>query len=181
MMSNDLKGEDAMGARKLLGRSYGPADRQRVSLLIHLPGQTQGVTRQDVVGQVDFMPTVADLLGMDLTQVPHMGRSVFVNSNALVPLRAYMPGGTFVNDRVVFMPGLDFSDGTAAQVSNDKETKPTAREKLDFERTQELTDISNAWVMSLPERPDAGKMGWIPDKKARKLARPYGATQSGGE
>jgi phosphoglycerol transferase MdoB-like AlkP superfamily enzyme len=181
MMSNDLKGEDAMGARRLLGRSYGPADRQRVALLIHLPHQTEGVTRQDVVGQVDFMPTVADLLGMDLTEVPHMGRSVFVESNALVPLRAYLPGGTFVNGRVVFMPGLDFSDGTAAKVSNDAETKPTEADKIDFQRTQELTDISDAWVMSLPKRADAGKMGWIPDKKARKLARPFGATQSGGE
>ena len=159
MMSNNLKGEDAMGARKLLGRSYGPADRQRVSLIIHLPGQTDGVTRQDVVGQVDIMPTVADLLGMDLSQVPHMGRSVFVDSNSLVPLRAYLPGGTFVNDRVVFMPGLDFSDGTAARVSNDAETKPTDREKIDFERTQELTDISNEWVMSLPQARGCGQDG----------------------
>jgi lipoteichoic acid synthase len=181
MMNNDLAGEDAMGARKLLGRSYGPADRQRVSLMIHLPGQTQPVLRQDVVGQVDFMPTAADLLGLDLSEVPHMGRSVFVDSNSLVPLRAYLPGGTFVNDRVVFMPGLDFSDGTAVKVSNNAETKPANREKIDFARTQELTDISNEWVMGLPKRSDAGKMGWIPDKKARKLARPFGATQSGGE
>ena len=184
MMSNKLIGEDAAGARALLGRNYGFADRQRIPLIIHVPGQTQGVTRPDVVGQVDFMPTAADLLGIDLSQVPHMGRSVFVASNALVPLRAYLPGGTFVNDRVVFMPGLDqvdFADSKTVTMANNASAKMTDREKLDFARVQELTDISNKWVMSLPQRADTGKMGWIPDRKARKLARPFGATQSGGE
>jgi len=42
--------------------------------------------RTDVAGQVDIMPTVADLVGADLTQVPHVGRSLFVDSSALVPL-----------------------------------------------------------------------------------------------
>ena len=179
MLDNKLTGKDALGAQKLLGRPYGPADRQRIPLIIHLPKQTTPVLRQDVAGQADVMPTVADLVGADITQIPHMGRSVFVGSNSLVPLNAYLPGGTFVNNRVVFMPGLGFDDGTAVAVKNDASTGATDVEKQDFQRMLELTRISDEWVNTLPKLKNAGEMGWIPDPVARKAAKPYGALQIG--
>ena len=181
MNDNSLDGSDARLARALLGRDYGQADRQRVSFIVHLPGQTQGVSRQDTVGQVDFMPTAADLLGIDLTQVPHMGRSVFVNSNALVPLNSYLPGGTFLNDRLLFMPGLGFDDGTAVNIADNSPAKTIDRDQSDYERMLQLTKLSDKWVTSLPKRADAGSLGdaWIPDPTARKNAEPLGATQEG--
>ena len=41
MNENRLSGKDARAARQLLGRPYSAADRQRVPLIIHLPGQTE--------------------------------------------------------------------------------------------------------------------------------------------
>ena len=41
MNENKLSGKDARAAKQLLGRSYSAADRQRVPLIIHLPGQTE--------------------------------------------------------------------------------------------------------------------------------------------
>jgi phosphoglycerol transferase MdoB-like AlkP superfamily enzyme len=181
MIENNLSGKDDKAAHMLLGRDYGPADRQRIPLIIHLPQQTQSRLVTSTVGQVDIMPTVADLLGLDLTSVPHMGRSVFVDSNPLVPLRAYLPGGTFVNNRVVFMPGMGFDDGEAVKIADDSSAKATDREKTDFQRVLELTKISDSWVRSLPKRKDAGKLedAWIPAADARKAAEPFGALQRG--
>jgi lipoteichoic acid synthase len=175
------EGTDAKVAEALLGRDYGPSDRQRVSVIIHLPGQKQGVTRTDTVGEVDIMPTVADLLGVDLTQVPHMGRSMFVGSNALVPFNSYLPGGSFANSRVVFAPGLGFDDGTAYNIGDSLPTKATERDETDYERGLELVNLSDKWVKSLPKRADAGSLGdaWIPDPTARKAAAPLGAKQKG--
>ena len=181
MMDNTLSGADAKATQALLGRAYGPADRQRIPLMIHLPKQTTPVLNLDSVGQVDIMPTVADLLGLDLTQVPHMGRSVFVRSNALIPLNSYLPGGSFINDRLVFMPGLGFDDGQAVTIANDSPAKPTKSEENDYKRMLELTKLSDKWVLGLPKRKDAGDLGdaWIPDPAARKAAEPLGAAQKG--
>jgi lipoteichoic acid synthase len=181
MLDNSLDGKDAKAAKALLGRAYGPADRQRIPLIIHLPGQTQGVTRQDTVGQVDIMPSIADLLGIDLTQVPHMGKSVFVNSNSLVPFNSYLPGGSFANDRIVFMPGLGFDDGTAVNITDDSTAKTTDVDQNDYERMLELTRLSDKWIKSLPKRSDAGSLGkaWIPNEAARKAGAKYGAQQEG--
>jgi lipoteichoic acid synthase len=181
MLDNSLDGKDAKAAKALLGREYGAADRQRIPLIIHLPGQTEGDTRQDTVGQVDIMPTIADLVGVDLTQVPHMGKSVFVNSNALVPFNSYLPGGSFANDRVVFMPGLGFDDGTAVNIADDSDAKATDVEQNDYERMLELTRLSDKWVTSLPKRSDRGNVGdaWIPNEAARKAGQKFGVTQEG--
>jgi lipoteichoic acid synthase len=181
MLDNKLEGDDAEAARALLGRDYGPADRQRIPLIIHLPGQIKPVVNESTVGQVDIMPTVADLLGMDLTQVPHVGRSVFVQSNSLVPLNSYLPGGSFVNDRVLFMPGIGFDDGEAVNIGDDSDAKKTDREHTDYQRMLQLSKLSDKWVRSLPVRKDAGALrdSWIPDPKARKAAAPLGALQSG--
>ncbi len=174
-------GVDSKVAKALLGREYGPADRQRVSLVIHLPGQNKEIERKDVLGEIDVMPTVADLLGVNLSQVPHMGRSAFVASNALVPFNSYLPGGSYANDRVVFMPGLGYDDATAVNVADSTPAKITSREKTDYERGIQLTALSDMWVKSLPKRADAGSLwnAWIPDPKARKAAAPYGAKQKG--
>jgi lipoteichoic acid synthase len=183
LLDNQLTGTDDKAAQQLLGRAYGPADRQRVPLIIHLPKQTTPQLVEKTAGQVDIMPTAADLLGIDITAVPHMGRSLFVNSAALVPLRSYLPGGTFVNDNAIFMPGLGFDDGTAQKVADSSSVKSTDQEKSDFKRVIELTKISDKWIRSLPKRKDAGdlKDAWIPAADARKAAAPYGAQQGGYE
>jgi phosphoglycerol transferase MdoB-like AlkP superfamily enzyme len=181
MLDNTLDGTDAKATRALLGRDYGPQDRQRIPLIIHLPGQDKPVVDQSVVGQVDIMPTVADLLGLDLTQVPHMGRSVFVKSNALVPFNSYLPGGSFVNDRLLFMPGLGFDDGKSVNIADGSGATPNKQDESDYERMLQLTKLSDRWVMGLPKRKDAASLGeaWIPNNEARRAAAPLGAAQRG--
>jgi phosphoglycerol transferase MdoB-like AlkP superfamily enzyme len=181
MNENQLTGKDAAGAKQLLGRSYSPADRQRVPLIIHLPKQTKPELVTATAGQVDIMPTVADLLGLDLRGTPHMGRSLFVSSNALVPMRSYLPGGTFANDSVVFMPGVGYKDGKAVSIETGGAVDKTDRERTDLAREMELSKISEKWVMGLPKRKGAGKLAnsWIPNKEARQAAEPLGAIQGG--
>ncbi len=181
MNENQLSGKDGRAAKQLLGRGYSAADRQRVPLIIHLPKQRKAELITATAGQVDIMPTIADLVGLDLRGVPHMGRSLFVSSNALVPMRAYLPGGTFANDKVVFLPGVGYKDGKAISIESGTAVNKTDRERTDLARVSELTKISDKWVMSLPKRKDAGKLAnsWIPDRAARQAAEPLGAKQGG--
>lgn len=178
MPSNTLTGKNALGARKLLGRAYGPIDRQRIPLIVHLPGQTTPVVRADAAGQVDIMPTVADLVGADLSQVPHLGRSLFVASGPLVALNAYLPGGSVLNGRVLFMPGRGSRKAASAKLPNGSATNPSATDSADGRRAASLWKISESWLLSLPKF-NGGVKGWIPDAVARAAAKPYGFLQKG--
>jgi phosphoglycerol transferase MdoB-like AlkP superfamily enzyme len=181
MNETELTGKDARAAKQLLGRSYSAADRQRVPLIIHLPGQKKAEVVKATAGQVDIMPTVADLVGLDLRGTPHMGRSLWVSSNALVPMRSYLPGGTYANDTVVFMPGVGYKDGKAVGIDSGKSVDKSDRERTDLARVSELAKISDKWVLGLPKRKNAGKLvnSWIPNMEARQAAEPLGALQGG--
>jgi lipoteichoic acid synthase len=175
MTSNTLSGANASLARALLGRAYRPIDRQRIPLIIHLPGQTTPVLRTEVAGQVDIMPSVADLTGADISGVPHMGRSLFVDSDPLVPLTAYLPGKSFLNYRILCVPR---GSGKFAcyRVPDGAGTGMSASDRADYSHTLTLRKISDSWVMSL-KKFNAGKKGWIPDPVARAAAAKYGFTQ----
>jgi phosphoglycerol transferase MdoB-like AlkP superfamily enzyme len=181
MNENSLSGKDGRAAEKLLGRPYSAVDRQRVPMIIHLPGQTKPELVTATAGHVDIMPTIADLVGLDLRGTPHMGRSVFVSSNSLVPMRSYLPGGTFANDSVVYLPGVSAKDGKALTIESGKRVAGTERERTDSSRVSQLTKLSDKWVLSLPKRKNAGKLAdsWIPNREARQAAEPLGARQGG--
>jgi len=146
---------DSRIADQILGRPYAWIDHQRIPLIIHLPGQTQPHVETKPDGQVDIMPTIADLVGLDISQTPHVGRSVFVNAPSFVPTRAYLPAGSFINNSVLFMPGLSFDDGSAVSVTTGQKVTPSAVERQDLELGKRLTLLSDAWVKSLPIRADA--------------------------
>jgi phosphoglycerol transferase MdoB-like AlkP superfamily enzyme len=131
-------------------------DHQRIPLIIHLPGQKQPQVQTKPVGQIDIMPSIADLIGLDISQTPHLGRSVFVDSGALIETRMYLPSGSFINNDMLFMPQLSFDDGSAVNVQTGSAASPGGTERADMARVKELSRLSDAWLRSLPVRPDAG-------------------------
>jgi lipoteichoic acid synthase len=149
--------------QEMIGRWTTISDRQRVGLVVHLPGQTAGVLSQEALGHIDIMPTIADALGLDLSGVPHVGKSAFIGSPGLVPMRSYVPAGTLANDRVVFVPGLTAAEGRAFRLDDGVPTSVTATELADQQRARELSVLSDEWARSLPKRPDAAAIndrGW---------------------
>jgi phosphoglycerol transferase MdoB-like AlkP superfamily enzyme len=156
LLNSGVKPGDRQIADEILGRPYSEVDLQRIPLIIHLPGQTVGRTSKKPAGQVDIMPTIADLVGLDLTDTPHLGRSVFVNAPAFVVTRALLPLGSFINDRVLFMPGLSFDDGAAFSVATAAKVEGTEAERSDLEKVKQLALLSDGWIKSLPKRADFG-------------------------
>jgi len=155
MSEETLKDADKQFLKKLIGRPYNQSDLQRVGMIVHLPGQTEPQKSTGTLGTADIMPTIADLVGLDLSATPHLGKSAFVSSKGLVPTRAFLPAGSFINDSVVFEPQLSFDDGRAFSVSDGSSVKPTAQERSDFERAEKLSALSDQWLNSLPRRAKA--------------------------
>lgn len=159
-----LTGTDKEIMEEILGREYSAADLQWIPLLVHLPGQSTPEVVTSPAGQVDIMPTVADLLGVELTKTPHLGRSLFVDSNPLVLMRSYYPGGSFINAETLFMPQLSFDDGSAIRLADRSPAEPSEVDRKDFERARKLSALSEEWADSLPKRnaTQLHETGYIP-------------------
>lgn len=137
--------------RQIIGREHTYVDHQRVAFAVHIPGQKPQVTKAMRASE-DIMPTVADLLGLDLSKTPHFGRSVFVNGPRLIPMRAYFPGSSYVNSSMVFVKGATPGEDRAFNIFTNKEIKPPSRADSDLALVTQFNALADDWLMSQPVR-----------------------------
>lgn len=68
--------------------NYENAQLQRVPMMFHIPGYEEGETYHTYGGQVDYLPTLLHLLGINTEPYLFMGQDLFAEENEeLVPLR----------------------------------------------------------------------------------------------
>jgi phosphoglycerol transferase MdoB-like AlkP superfamily enzyme len=150
----DPSAADSQILDELLGRERTYADHQRVAFAIHIPGQEpRSVT--GVRAAQDIMPSVADLLGVDLSGVPHFGRSAFVEGPRLIPMRAYFPGGSYVDNNIVFVAGTTEGDDQAFDIASGKRISAPRRSESKVTLVRQFNALSDDWIMSRPARKGA--------------------------
>lgn len=69
--------------------------QQKVPMLIHLPGDSQVGTKTIAAGGVDFMPTLMNIMGVDTSNMPMLGRDLLNSSEGMAVLRH----GVFITDK----------------------------------------------------------------------------------
>ncbi|OGX68679.1 MAG: sulfatase, partial [Paenibacillus sp. RIFOXYA1_FULL_44_5] len=112
------KDTDPQFVTKELGIPYDShVSRFNIPLFIHVPGVKGSVVKQ-VGGQLDIMPTVANLLGVNLKkqQFTHFGHDLLNIDRNAFGMRYYLPTGSFFNNDILFVPGNGFDDGTAISI-----------------------------------------------------------------
>lgn len=169
LRASDLdKDENRSRLEAVLEHSYTSMDRANVPIIIHVPGQESGVFCTTAVGQVDIMPTIADALGLDLTGVPHMGRSVFEATRPLLVGRSGLPSGSFINDRIVCIAGEDFASSEALSLKTREPTDLFPEDERDWKAARALQAISDTYARSLPERLESqGTSGAVIPRKLK--------------
>lgn len=95
---------------KFLGRTdpldyHKTLELRKVPLLIRLPGKQQTGVKHITGGQIDFYPTVANLLGIDRRKMFYFGQDLLNATNGYAAFRHYTDQGTFVTDDVFFIGG----------------------------------------------------------------------------
>jgi lipoteichoic acid synthase len=144
--------KDAPAYEALLGRGYSLADMMQVPLIVHMPGQTRGREVTETAGQIDVLPTVADPLGINLSQTPHFGRDLWGHGDPFLITRLWAPAGSAATNRGLFVPedGADtgrwYSLDTGSAISRPEPSKPVA------DRVKSIADLSDAYIRSLPKR-----------------------------
>ncbi|MBS4753005.1 sulfatase-like hydrolase/transferase [Nocardioides sp. zg-ZUI104] len=140
--------------------------RFNTPLLIRVPGQG-GARHEGVAGQLDILPTVANLLGVSLAKERFVafGVDLLNTGEHTVALRFHAPTGTFLDDRVLFQPGRGFADGTVTGLDAlDGEGEEERLDVADLDAEEvgdlegeyryalDLMDLCDTYVASLPRR-----------------------------
>lgn len=137
-----------------LGITYHPEiTRFNIPLFIHVPGQQKGKQIDQVGGQLDILPTIANLLGLSLDNLGfvHFGQDLFNIRSNVFGMRYYMPTGSFFNNDIMFTPGKGFEDGTATSLKT-LQTVDRQPYRNDFDYVMTLMKMSDAYVKILPKR-----------------------------
>lgn len=144
-----LNNKDKDLMHEIFGREYDSADMINIPLMILGEGIRPGVLEQ-VGGQIDLLPTIANLMGVSLDDQLHFGQDLLNHGEEnLLPERYYLPSGTFINSTTLYIPGIGFEDGNAKPLPRTHESAMKAT-KDEFERALELLHLSNSYIKQLP-------------------------------
>lgn len=99
-----LKDDDKVLMEEILGHEYNERDLINIPLIISATGITSPSVKEQLGGQVDILPTVANLLGVPLDYHIHFGQDLLNQTHYnLLPQRYYLPTGSFVNNEELFL------------------------------------------------------------------------------
>ncbi|MFC5530750.1 LTA synthase family protein [Cohnella yongneupensis] len=148
------KDNDPAWVSEQLGITYQErVSRFNIPLFIHVPG-VKGETKEQVGGQVDIMPTVANLLGISFKDRNYtaFGHDLLNVEHNVIGMRYYLPTGSFFNDDVLFVPGKGFDDGSAIDLKTLQPVADFSKYRKDYDYILSLEQLSDQYVKSLPQR-----------------------------
>lgn len=93
--------KDQQILKEILGHNYNLQDRFAVPVLFTAPGIFNGETYSRLGGQIDLMPTLLNLLGIE-HNAQMIGHNLFQYEKNLLGMRYYMPGGSFISNKTLY-------------------------------------------------------------------------------
>ncbi|WP_425517079.1 LTA synthase family protein [Paenibacillus tritici] len=152
LQPKDVPEEQVEGA---LGIKYdNRISRFNIPLIIHAPGMKQGQVVEQTGGQLDVLPTVANLLGVSLKDegFTAFGHDLLNIDQNVVGMRYYLPTGSFFNNEVMFVPGKSFEDGEAISLDTHEPVADFNKYQSDYDYILKLMGYSDEYVKLLPQR-----------------------------
>ena len=99
--------EISTSVSRWLGEEYTYDEMNRVPLLIHIPGSDVNETISISGGQIDVMPTVSYLMGLEELNTLYLGQNLLTAKVGFAPIQLHMLKGSFIMDDVVFEMSRD--------------------------------------------------------------------------
>ncbi|SHO54077.1 LTA synthase family protein [Anaerocolumna xylanovorans] len=87
---------------KYLGRTYDYDEMLRIPLMIHVPGSGVEETIHTTGGQIDFLPTIANIMGLKFNQPYVLGQDLCNAKDGFVAFTAYLFRGSFIHNNTMF-------------------------------------------------------------------------------
>jgi phosphoglycerol transferase MdoB-like AlkP superfamily enzyme len=135
-----------------LGHPYDFRTQFNVPLLIAAPGIAPRTVTQ-VGGQIDIMPTLAALLGINVSEDFVFGQDLLIPSYNAVTSRFYMPKGSFIDNNTLYWSGETFEEGRARALFTPNTPVALQRAHYDaFLHLLYLLSYNDDYLESLPPR-----------------------------
>lgn len=126
----------------LLGKSsstwndYDDAQMQRVPYMIHIPGIKTGKIMTEYAGQIDNLPTILHLLGINTQNYIQLGQDLFSpDFKQVVPFR----NGNFVTPNYTFVNGVTYDTKTGKEI---KDPTPEQKKQIDSDQSYVNKELS---------------------------------------
>lgn len=136
---------------ELLGHEYGYTDMFNIPFIVHSPSIDLPEKIDLTGGQIDILPTVANLLGVSVQNQLHFGEDLMNQQTNLIPLRHFLPSGSFINDKSMYVTGNAYADGINYNLRDNSISKDGSTE-TQFTAAQRLLDMSNSYILQLPDQ-----------------------------
>jgi phosphoglycerol transferase MdoB-like AlkP superfamily enzyme len=142
--------EEQQLAAELMGiPSFTKVQMFNVPLVIRAPGLPSEVFH-NTGGQIDMLPTLGNLLGLDLTKQIMFGQDLVNYQHNLIGQRTYLPTGSFINEEAMVIPGRGLEDAIVLPLDPHEEPKPGETYREDYNRALRLLEMSDSYVNALP-------------------------------
>lgn len=127
-----------------LGREYRHEDMLNISLIVHIPGMGKSETISTTGGQIDFFPTMLNLLGIEPASNNLFGQDLLNAEKGFTAHQTYLIKGSFIDDEKVFEMSRDGKfENSRAWYIDTGEPIDVELCKDGYERAIEEINISN--------------------------------------
>ena len=132
---------------KYTGREYDYDEMLNIPLIIHVPNSGVTETIDTVGGEVDFLPTISNIMNLEIPQPYIFGKDI-VNvtdqKDSFVASVTYLLEGSFVWNNIMYQIGRDgtFEGGRAWNTDTGEEVALTKELKEQSERAKRLVQLS---------------------------------------
>lgn len=133
---------DKLLLKDVLGHKYNLQDRFIVPVLFTAPGLFNGETYSHLGGQIDLMPTLLNLLGIE-HETQMMGHNLFHYKKNLLGMRYYLPGGSFISDKTFYTAPSAKLPASIYDRASMKKIKNTNRLQKRIDNTLSIMEYSD--------------------------------------
>lgn len=122
-------------ASAFIGREYDLDDVMRVGLILHIPGYGEAEKIEVSGGQIDFFPTMLNLLGIESKTTTLFGQDLINAEKGFSAHQTIMVKGSFIDDEIAFEMSRDgkFENSRAWNIQT-RETVPVEKYRDGYER-----------------------------------------------
>jgi len=130
-----------------LGYEYDYDIMLNIPLIIHIPGYSQNRVESISGGQLDFMPTVCYLLGIEELDTLYLGQNLLTADSGFVAGQTHMLKGSFIKDDIVFEISRDgVFDNSRAYDRITREELDITGLKDEYLKAKEVVELSDFYL-----------------------------------
>jgi phosphoglycerol transferase MdoB-like AlkP superfamily enzyme len=128
---------------QFIGRTYDYDEMLKVPLIINVPGSRVKQTISTTGGQIDFFPTIANIMDLPLDKTYILGQDLTNAKEGFVAFTSYLFDGSFATNDIIFeISREDIFEGSRAWKIGTNETVDAALYKEDYDKALLLKKTS---------------------------------------